>query len=158
MTKENIIEGVEKVKLQKKDHSQRGLEFGRDLDNEEFLGLLDGIGGGLEQRIIEDRARRILTLDAYEATKAIAEEIIEKTDELEKGEQPGIEYYEKGFDLGRKSSSRNLSSFLEGMSNGLEIKTLNDRINTVNNEIDEKIDLRVMIKDWVERLKNTHYQ
>lgn len=151
------VEGIEKVKLRKKDPSQQGLEFGRDLTNEEFLGLLDGIGGGLEQRTIEDRAKRILTPDGYEGKKAIAEEIIKKTDELENGEQPGIEYYEKGFDIGRKLSSRNLASLLAGMSNGLDIKILNHRMNTGNDEVDNTIDLRIMMKDWAEKLKDIKY-
>lgn len=149
------VEGIEKVKLRKKDPSQQGLEFGRDLTNEEFLGLLDGIGCGLQTKVIEKIA--LFSRQKYEQLESIASKIIETADKFENGQDVNIEYYEKGFDIGKNLNGRNLAFLLEGMSNGLDIKVLNYRTNEAQAKVDDEIDLGINIKLWAEKLRDGGY-
>lgn len=145
----------EQIKVQKEGLNQKGLEFGRDLNRGQLVDLLKGISDGLNLKIITDKDKGRLNSDDFKIKDSLVEEIQAVAETLKDGGETAIEYSEKGYDLGRLLKSGQLADLLEGVSNGLDIKILNDRFNGKTDLVDVEINATVTIRCLAEKLKDT---
>jgi hypothetical protein len=144
----------ERIELSKENINQQGLELGRDLNRDQLVDLIQGISDGLNFTIITDRDENRLSSDDFKIKNGWVEEIKAVAETLKDSEQTVIEYFEKGFDLGRLLEDNQLADLLKGISNGLEIKIVNDRFSGKPNLVDIETEVTVVLKDLAERLRD----